>query len=161
MTDTPATDPTGSDPTGSDPSPSRPPRFNHVAMSVDRDLLSPQGRAELLDFYGEVFGWTEAPGMSRDGEQLVFLCHRHDQFVFLLGTDDPMRAPRMDHFGQSVQTRGELDALHRRAAGGAGTNDRVDVIDPVVDEFPGLALHAFYVGFLLPLMVETQYWEWT
>ena len=47
------------------------PRFNHVAMSVPASLLSPEGRADVLGFYGEVFGWTEMPTMSRDGELLV------------------------------------------------------------------------------------------
>ena len=40
------------------------PRFNHVAMSVPPALLSPEGREDVLRFYGEVFGWTEMPAMS-------------------------------------------------------------------------------------------------
>ena len=35
------------------------PRLNHVAFTMDRALLDDAGRAEILDFYGEVFGWTE------------------------------------------------------------------------------------------------------
>ena len=52
-------------------SPTRTPTFNHVAMSVPADLLQPSGRRELLEFYGEVFGWTEMPTMSEDGKRLV------------------------------------------------------------------------------------------
>lgn len=45
------------------------PRFNHVALSVAPDLLDDSGRGEILDFYGEVFGWTEMPTLTRDRER--------------------------------------------------------------------------------------------
>ena len=34
---------------------SRRPHFNHVAMSVPSELLSPEGRRELVDFYDRRF----------------------------------------------------------------------------------------------------------
>ena len=36
------------------------PKFNHVAMSVPADLLDADGRKALLEFYGDVFGFTPA-----------------------------------------------------------------------------------------------------
>ena len=46
---------------------SRPiPRFNHVALSVPADQLDDEGRAHLLDFYEDVFGFTEMPTMTVD-----------------------------------------------------------------------------------------------
>ena len=137
------------------------PRFNHVAMSVPGDLLDEHGRAEILAFYGEVFGWQELPTETIDRGRLVLMAHRYDQFVFLIAEDEPMRAPRLDHFGQSVATYDELVALRDRCVAYRERDDRVDLIDLHVDELPGLRLHAFYVGYLLPMMVETQYWEWT
>ena len=50
--------------------------FNHVAMSVPADLLGEQGRSQLLRFYGEVFGWTEMPTMTREGEIFVLRAYR-------------------------------------------------------------------------------------
>ena len=47
------------------------PRFNHVAMSLPAEALDEAGRTALLDFYGEVFGWTEMPTMTVDRERLV------------------------------------------------------------------------------------------
>jgi len=137
------------------------PRFNHVAMSVPADLLDDAGRRLLVDFYHEVFGWQELPTETEDRKKLVLMAHRYDQFVFLIAEDEPMRAPRLDHFGQSVSSHDQLVELRDRCLAYRERDDRVDVIDLHVDEFPGLKLHSFYVGYLLPMMVETQYWEWT
>jgi hypothetical protein len=136
------------------------PRFNHVAMSLPADALDEAGRADILRFYGEVFGWAEAPGMTQDRRRLVLMCHRYDQFVFLIADDEPMRAPRLDHFGQSVTTLEELTELRDKVKAFATHDDRVDLVDISVDEHPGVRITAFYVGYLLPMMVETQYWEW-
>ena len=37
----------------------KPPRLNHVAMSVPADSLDAEGRAALCAFYGDVFGFEE------------------------------------------------------------------------------------------------------
>jgi hypothetical protein len=137
------------------------PRLNHVAFTMDRSRLDDAGRAEILDFYGEVFGWEEAPGMTLDRERLVLMAHRYDQFVFLIADEEPMAAPRLDHWGQAVHSRLELDELYQRAKVYAAKDDRVDLIDAHVDEYPGVTIHSFYVRFLLPLMVETQFFEWS
>lgn len=136
------------------------PRFNHVAMSVPGDLLDEQHRADLLAFYGEVFGWQEAPGMTIDRERLVLMAHRYDQFVFLVRDDQPMTAPRLDHWGQAVSSKDELEALYQRALAYREKDDRVDIVELSADEHPGVTIHAFYVRYLLPLMIETQYFAW-
>ena len=61
--------------------------FNHVAMSVPAALLDAEGRASLLDFFGEVFGWTEMPTLTEDGHRLVLRAHSNEQFVFLIADD--------------------------------------------------------------------------
>ena len=137
------------------------PRFNHVAMSIPSELLQPDGRKLLTDFYGEVFGWQEFPTETVDGKKLVFGCYDIDQFVFLIADDTPMTAPRLDHFGQSVSTYEELEELRDRCLAYREKDDRVDLIDLHADTYPGLELHSFYVRYLLPMMVETQYWKWT
>lgn len=136
------------------------PRFNHVAMSVPADALDEEGRRRILDFYGEVFGWQELPTMTEDRHRLVMMAHRYDQFVFLIAEDEPMRAPRLDHFGQAVSSYDDMVELRDKCVAYKEKDDRVDIIDLHVDEYPGVKLHAFYVGYLLPMMIETQYWEW-
>ena len=85
------------------------PKFNHVAMSVPADLLDDKGRKEILDFYSEVFGWQEMPTETEDRVRLVLMAYEFGQFVFLIADKNPMQAPRMDHFGMSVDTMAELD----------------------------------------------------
>jgi hypothetical protein len=139
---------------------SKPPRFNHVAMSVPAEMLDAATRSDVLAFYREVFGWEEAPGMTIDRERLVLMAHRYDQFVFLISDDQPMTAPRLDHWGQAVSSRAELEDLYQRAMKYRDKDDRVDIIDLHADSYPGVTIHAFYVRYLLPLMLETQFFEW-
>lgn len=136
------------------------PRFNHVAMSVPSTLLGDAGRAEILDFYGEVFGWQEMPTMTKPGEQLVLQAYSYDQFVFLTAEDEPMSCPRMDHFGMAVDTKEEFDDFLARARERAAVDARVDLVGPEMEDFEVLELQSFYVGFVLPMKVEVQHWEW-
>ena len=137
------------------------PQINHVAMSVDPDLLAADGRAALADFYGDVFGFEPYDELTEDRHRLVFRAHSHEQFMFLIAEDEPMRAPRLDHFGLSVATLDDFEEVARRAAAWkAKEPDVVDLIEPTVEEYAGmLRLHSFYVRYRLPLMVETQHFE--
>jgi hypothetical protein len=136
------------------------PRFNHVAMSVPADLLDETGRAEILDFYGEVLGWTEMPTLTRDRELLVLRAYSHEQFVFLTAGGEPMRAGAMDHFGMSVPSLDLLESMYERAEKRRERDSRVEILERKVEDFKVLHLHSFYVRFQLPLMVEVQCYEW-
>ena len=138
----------------------RMPTFNHVAMSVPADLLSAQSRAELLGFYGEVFGWTEMPTMTVDRERLVLRVHSNEQFVFLIADPQPMACPRMDHFGLSVGAPAELYEAVERARKFRDRDPRVEIIEPEIEDYKVLKLHNFYVRYRLPMMVEVQCYEW-
>jgi len=137
----------------------RQPRFNHVAMSLPSELLRAEGRADITRFYDEVFGWKELPMMTEDGRRLVLSCYTYEQFVFLISDDQPMVAPRLDHFGLSVATESELDEMLDRAKEFQKHDDRVDLIDKHVDDHGVLAITSFYVKYLLPMMVEIQWWD--
>ncbi len=140
----------------------RKPRFNHVAMSVPADLLDEPGRAELLRFYGDVFGWEELPTETADRKRLVMRAYSNEQFVFLIADDPPMTCPRLDHFGMSVDTMEELDEMLRRAQAFKEHDDRVDIVEKHADDFEGLlVLTSFYVRYLLPMMIEVQHYEWS
>jgi hypothetical protein len=137
----------------------RTPRFNHVAMSLPADLLAADKRAEIVRFYDEVFGWKELPMMTEDRRRLVLSCYTYEQFVFLIAEDTPMTCPRLDHYGISVETEAELDEMLARAKAFAEHDDRVDIIDKHVDDHGVLAITSFYVAYLLPMMVEVQWWD--
>ena len=138
------------------------PRLNHVAMSVPADALDADGRTALAAFYGDVFGFEEYPDLTKDRKQLVFRAHHHEQFMFLIAEDTPMTAPRMDHFGLSVSTLDDFNEVARRAAVWKSKEpDDVDLVEPTFEEYEGLLrLHSFYVRYRLPLMVETQHFEY-
>jgi hypothetical protein len=140
----------------------KPPRLNHVALSVPAALLDTSGRRALVAFYGDVFGFEEYPELTQDCRRLVFRAHTHEQFMFLVAADRPMTARRLDHFGLSVSSLAEFEEVARRATAWKTRDpDDVDLIEPTVEEHAGaLRLHSFYVRYRLPLMVETQHFEY-
>jgi hypothetical protein len=131
-------------------------------MSVPADTLDADGRAAIGEFYGDVFGFVEYPELTTDRKQLVLRAHSHEQFVFLIADDAPMTAPRMDHVGISVATLDDFNEVARRAAAWKEKSpDEVDLVEPTVEEYVGaLKLHSFYVRYRLPLMIETQHFEY-
>ncbi len=137
----------------------RAPRFNHVAMSLPADLLDEEHRTEIVRFYDEVFGWKELDVMTEDRRRLVLGCHTVEQFVFLIADDEPMTCARLDHYGMSVETEAELDAVLARAKAFREHDDRVDIVDKQLDDHGMLAITSIYIGYLLPMMVEIQWWD--
>jgi hypothetical protein len=137
------------------------PTLNHVAISMDPALLDDRGRAELLTFYGEVFGWTEGDNTGEDGNPLILYTGAFGQFVYLLPAEPPLTAPPLDHFGLQVESLDELHAIVDRAKTVAANDDRVRVIDVHARETHGpsstYTLTSAYIGFVLPLMIELQH----
>jgi hypothetical protein len=135
-------------------------RFNHIAMTVPAEQLDESGCAEILRFYRDVFAWSEMPGLTEAGRILVLRAHSNEQFVFIVAGDAPMRCGDMDHFGLSAETPAELDGLLGRAQAFQEHDERVRIVDRKTEDFGVLKLHNFYVGHLLPLLVEVQCYEW-
>jgi len=143
----------------------RPPRpvLNHVALSLDPAVLDEHGRAEILDFYGDVFGWTEGDNSGESGNPLILYTGVFAQFIYLLPAEPFVVAPALDHFGLQVDTKEELEAIVERARKRQARDDRVRIIDVASRTTPGptsdFVLTSAYIGFLLPLMVELQHIE--
>jgi hypothetical protein len=135
------------------------PKMNHVAMSVPADALDEAGRTDLVRYFKDVLGFDELAMLTEDRRRLVFSCVHWEQFIYLIAQQDPMQAPRMDHYGFSVSSREELDAAWQRAVGFRATDSRLDIIDPAVDDQGVVKIHSIYLGYLLPMMIELQYWE--
>jgi hypothetical protein len=141
--------------------PSGNPRFNHVAMSVPADRLADPERRDLTRFFAEVLGFTELEVMTVDRHRLVYSCVHWDQFIFLVDEDDPMQCPRMDHYGFAVGTLDELLAARDRAVAFREHDARVDLLDHTIDDQGVVKIHSIYVRYLLPMMCELQFWEFT
>jgi glyoxalase/bleomycin resistance protein/dioxygenase superfamily protein len=139
------------------------PTLNHVAISLDPALLDDRGRADVLAFYGDVFGWTEGDNTGEEGNPLILYTGAFGQFVYLLPAEPPLTAPPLDHFGLMVETLDELREILGRAQARAATDDRVRVIDEHARITHGPAhdytLTSAYIGFVLPLMIELQHLE--
>ena len=136
------------------------PRFNHVAMSVPADLLDEEHRGQLTKFYGDVFGFEEHAMLTVDRKRLVLGALRADQFLYIIANDDPMTCPRLDHWGMSVASEAQLDLYLDRAKKFREEDPRVDIVDKQVEDYSALALKSFYVAYLLPMMVEVQYYDY-
>lgn len=143
-------------------SPSRP-TLNHVAISMDPSALDARGRAEILEFYGEVFGWIEGDNTGEQGNPLILYTGAFGQFVYLLPATPAMTAPPLDHFGMLVDSLDELDAIVARAARVRERDDRVRIIERSARTTSGATddyvLTSAYIGFALPLMIELQHLE--
>jgi catechol 2,3-dioxygenase-like lactoylglutathione lyase family enzyme len=137
------------------------PRLNHVAMSMPKASLDDAARAEILDFYGEVFGWTLGDNTGEEGNPLILYTGAFGEFVYLLPADEPLTAPPLDHFGLLVSTLDEHTGIVTRAQTRAEHDERVRIIDTHARTTAGpeadYTLTSAYVGFLLPLMVEIQH----
>jgi catechol 2,3-dioxygenase-like lactoylglutathione lyase family enzyme len=139
------------------------PRLNHVAISVDAAVLDTRGRADVLAFYGDVFGWTEGDNTGELGNPLILYTGAPMQFVYLLPATPALQAPPLDHFGFHVSSLAEIDEIVTRARRFAARDDRVRIIERSSRTTHGTTddytLTSAYVGYLLPLMIELQHLE--
>ena len=133
--------------------------LNHVALSLPADRLDRDHRRAIATFYRDVFAWREVPMMTVDRERLVLSTTGFDQFVYLVADEQPLTAPRMDHFGVSVGSLAELEGVYERARAWQERDPRVDLVAPAVEDHKVVKIHNIYVGFLLPLAIEVQYWD--
>jgi hypothetical protein len=60
----------------------------------------------------------------------------------------------------SVGTPQELYAMAERARKFKESDDRVEIVEPKVEDFGVLRLHSFYVRYLVPMMFEVQCFDW-
>jgi hypothetical protein len=140
------------------------PRLNHVAISVDADVLDEEGRAALLDFFSEVFGWSEGDNSTEKGNPLILYTGVLGQFLYLLPSKGEfMITPNMDHFGMEVSSHEEFTALLERVREYQDKDDRVRVTDigTMTTRYNGneYTLTNAYIWFLIPLWIELQHIE--
>ena len=137
------------------------PRLNHVALSMAKDVLDDEGRAAILDFYGDVFGWTEGDNTGEDGNPLILYTGAPAEFIYLLPSDEPLTAPALDHFGLQIASLAELHEIVERAKRREQNEDRVRIVDVHARTTHGptseYTLTSAYIGFVLPLMIELQH----
>ena len=136
------------------------PRFNHVAMSVAREkVLDPEWRREVAAFFSEVFGWIDVTYPPGDLSSLSCWPTARGSSSSSLPMTRRCTCPRMNHFGLEVATVAELEEVHRRAVAYRAKDARVDIVAPTQEVVGPFRLTSFYVGYLIPMMVEVQHFE--
>jgi len=140
------------------------PRINHVAISVDADLMDDAGRAALLDFFFEIFGWVEGDNSTEKGNPLILYTGSLGQFLYLLpAKDEFMVTPNMDHFGMEVSSMEEMTEILERVKDYKAKDDRVRFteVGAMVTRYGDTqyTLTNAYIWFLIPLWIELQYIE--
>ena len=136
------------------------PRLNHVAITMPPGELDDAARAEIKDFYGDVFSWFEGDNSGESGNPLILMTGQM-QFVYLLPGDPALECPRLDHFGLEVSSVAEIEEIVAKAKAWQEKDDRVQIIDTHARSSEGprgeYTLTSAYVGFRLPMMVELQH----
>lgn len=140
------------------------PRLNHVAISVDAGVMDQTGRADLLRFFSEVFGWVEGDNSTEKGNPLILYTGTLGQFLYLLPAEDEfMVTPNMDHFGVEVSSKEELLELLERVKSYQARDPRVKVTDVgTMTTRHGekrYTLTNAYIWFQIPLWIELQHVE--
>jgi hypothetical protein len=140
------------------------PRINHVAISVNAEVMDEEGRAALLQFYSEVFGWIEGDNSTEQGNPLILYTGSPGQFLYLLpAKDEFMVTPNMDHFGLEVSSKDELLEILNRVKAFGRKDPRVRVTDVGVMttryQNQEYTLTNAYIWFLIPLWIELQHVE--
>ena len=140
------------------------PRINHVAISVDAEVMDEAGRADLLRFYTEVFGWVEGDNSTEQGNPLILYTGSLGQFLYLLpAKDEFMVTPNMDHFGMEVASKEELLEILKRVKAYQQKDPRVRVTDvgAMTTRYQDkeYTLTNAYIWFLIPLWIELQHIE--
>jgi hypothetical protein len=138
------------------------PRINHVAISVDAELMDEAGRAALLDFFSEIFGWIEGDNSTEKGNPLILYTGTMGQFLYLLPAHDEfMVTPNMDHFGMELASLEELHEILERVKAYKAKDDRVRLteVGAMVTQYGDkqYTLSNAYIWFIIPLWIELQH----
>ena len=122
--------------------------LSHVAMSVPEGTLTDDYRTEVLDFYGDLFGWREIESLRRP-DRLTISVGTHT-YLNVRERTDPMVCFGYEHFGIVVDSSEEAERLWTLLdAGPRDVN-----LEPLSGADGGLTTFRF--RYLLPLAVEVQ-----
>ncbi len=140
------------------------PRINHVAISVDAEVMDEAGRTALLHFYSDVFGWIEGDNSTEQGNPLILYTGSLGQFLYLLPAKDKfMVTPNMDHFGLEVSSKEEMLEILDRVKAFRQKDSRAQVTDvgAMTTRYRDreYTLTNAYIWFLIPLWIELQHVE--
>ena len=123
--------------------------LNHVAMSVASGTLTDEWRAELLEFYGALFGWREIESLRLPDRLTILVGQR--TYVNIRERAEPMICSGYEHFGVVVASGDEVEEIWNRLDASP-----LDLeLEPLNIENGGF--RSLRSRFMLPLAVEVQF----
>jgi hypothetical protein len=136
-------------------------RFNHMELTLARGALDARTRADLKQFYGELFDFDaiDVPILGQLG-LLLRTDAETSQFLLVTEAREPMQSPGFDHLGFLVESRARVDALRGRCREWQSRDARVQLKEYADLVQGGVTVHAFYVRFLLPIWFDVQCMEY-
>ena len=121
--------------------------LTHVAMSVAVGTLTPDFRADLLEFYSTLFGWQELSNLSTS-DRLTIAIGR-GAYINIREHEQPMVPGSYEHFGVLVRSAEEVHRLHTEVE---ALGAKAGAIQEAVEGHP-----TFRFQHLLPMAVEVQF----
>jgi len=118
-------------------------------MSVASGTLTDEWRAELLEFYGSLFGWREIESLRLPDRLTILVGQR--TYVNIRERTEPMICSGYEHFGVVVASGAEVDDIWSRLDASP-----LDLeLEPLNIDDGGFRSLRF--RFMLPLAVEVQF----
>jgi hypothetical protein len=117
-------------------------------MSVTPEAFTDEWRKQVLDFYGELFGWKEIDSLRLPDRMTIAV---GGQYVNVRARDDAPTYNGYEHFGVSFSSADELRAVWK------AVRDHEAGIDLAPINESGDGFLSFKFRHLLPLAVEPQY----
>jgi len=134
-------------------------RFNHMELTFAPGTLDQARRAEIDEFYGDVFGFVGADTEVVGQMAHILLADEGQQFILCAESPKAIHSPGYDHLGFLYDSREEVDERLEKCKRYRDKDDRVKIKeyeDLVVGD---LVVHAFYVKHLLPIYFDVQCME--
>ena len=123
--------------------------LSHIAMSVPEGTLTDEYRAQVLDFYGSVFGWTEIEALRLPDRMTLAVGQRC--YVNVRERTDSMTCTGYEHVGLLVESPEAADAAWEQL----DRDPRELQLAPIQRGEDGY--RNFRFRYLLPLAIEVQY----
>jgi len=122
--------------------------LSHVAMSVPPGTLTDEWRMQVLDFYGELFGWKELDKLRLPDRLTIAV---GSSYINVRERDDAPAYNGYEHFGVVFESADEVRRIWDRA----NQSDADLTLERLSEPLDGFL--SFRLRYLLPLTVEVQY----
>ena len=123
--------------------------LTHVAMSVAEGTLTPAFRAQVIEFYGRHFGWTEIESLRRSDRMTLAVGGR--DYVNVRERPDPMVCSGYEHLGLRLDSAASVDQAWSELA---AAPEEVNLEELKAREGDH---RSFRFRYLLPLTIEVQH----